>query len=151
MIRFRTLLGGVWIVVFGVLVSQGCKRSARSGSAQGATAAPVKPGESPASAAADPAAVAAPLPPPGAQLTVADERRFIPAQIVNAYSPAAPGDYNAQLELHNRVLKKWTVNAGFTPSSLRDIMASFGPPKPPQPPAGRTLVYDPKTVRVSLQ
>ena len=75
----------------------------------------------------------------------------MPAQPVNAYSPAAAGDYNAQLELYNRVLKKWTVTSGWVPPTLKDIMASYGPPKPPQPPAGRTLVYDKQKVAVSLQ
>ncbi len=84
-------------------------------------------------------------------MTVAVERRFIPAKPVNAYSPAAPGDYQAQLDLYNRVLKKWTVSASWTPSTLQEIMASFGTPKPPQPPAGRALVYDKKTVTVRLQ
>lgn len=91
------------------------------------------------------------MPPPGAELTVNVERRFIPAQPVNAYSPAVAGDYQAQLDLYNRVLRKWTVSSSWTPSTMQEIMTSFGTPKPPKPPAGRTLVYEKKTVTVSLQ
>lgn len=152
--RFRCWQRLGWMVIAGVLlVAPGCKRKSRATSSSGAGGpegqevadAPV------ASALADPSAAAAPLPPPGAELTVAVERRFIPVQPVNAYAPATPGDYQAQLDLYNRVLKKWTINASWTPSTLHEIMASFGTPKPPQPPSGRTLVYDKATVSVRLQ
>lgn len=136
----------------------GCRRRARpdanaggessgaSGTEAAATAAaPV------ASAPADPAAFAAPLPPPNAELTVEVERRFLPAEPMNAYAPAAPGDYQAQLNLYNRVLRQWTVNAGNVPNTMQELMATYNSPKPPQPPAGRTLVYDRKTISVRLQ
>jgi hypothetical protein len=84
-------------------------------------------------------------------LTAAVERRFIPAQPVNAYAPAAQGDYQAQLDLYNRVLRKWSAGSGFVPSTLQELMSSYNVPKPPQPPGGRTLVYDKKTMTVSLQ
>ena len=144
--RFGTLLQLSGWALCWVLLFSGCKRKS-----QQAAGSPEAAGTPVASAAADPAAVAAPLPPPNAELTVAVERRFIPVQPVNAYSPAGSGDYQAQLNLYNRVLKKWTVTAGWTPSTLQEIMASFGTPKPPQPPGGRTLVYDKKTITVSLQ
>lgn len=100
---------------------------------------------------ADPKAAAAPLPPPDAELTVAVERRFMPAQAMNAYAPAQLGDYQAQLNLYNRVLRKRVQDLGNTPDTMQELMSSSGYPKPPQPPAGRQLVYDKKTVTVSLQ
>lgn len=143
----------ILIALAGILVLAGCRKRSNadaSASAEGAqpaseTAAPV------VAPLADPAAAAAPLPPPNAEITVAVERRFLPAQPMNAYSPAQPGDYQAQLNLYNRVLRKRAAGLGNTPDTMQELMASSGLPKPPQPPAGRTLVYDRKTVTVSLQ
>lgn len=70
---------------------------------------------------------------------------------MNAFSPAAPGDYQAQLNLYNRVLQKWSVSASMVPDSLEQLMNTYNSPKPPQPPPGRRLVYDRRTVTVSLQ
>lgn len=142
------------IALAGLLAGSACTRKPNPGTAAGDGAQAFRPGELPApvvSQAADPAAAAAPLPPPDAEITVAVERRFIPAQTMNAYAPAQPGDYQAQLNLYNRVLRKWTAAMGFTPATMQELMASSGPPKPPQPPKGRTLVYDPRTVTVSSQ
>lgn len=118
----------------------------------GATAAPSAEMPAPkAGKALDPVAAAAPLPPPDAEITVAVERRFLPAEPMNAYVPAQPGDYQAQLNLYNRVLRKRAADLGNTPDTLQELLASSGLPKPPQPPKGRTLVYDRRTVTVSLQ
>ena len=132
-----------------------CRKKPKDGSvalADGASAAQGTERTAPvASKLADPAAAAAPLPPPGAEITVMVERRFLPAQQMNAYSPAQPGDYQAQLNLYNRVLRKRAQDLGYTPDSMQQLMASSGMPKPPQPPTGRALAYDKKTVTVSLQ
>lgn len=75
----------------------------------------------------------------------------MPAQSMNAYAPAQPGDYQAQLNLYNRVLRKRVQDLGNTPETFQELMASSGYPKPPQPPSGRRLLYEKKTVTVSLQ
>lgn len=140
------------IVLAGLLAVSGCRKKAAVDSAG-----PVAGGETPVG---EPARVpppkrgspaAAPLPPTDAEITVAVESRFRTEQRSNAYSPAQPDNYQAQLDLYNRVLRKWTADQGYTPDTMKALMASYGTPKPPQPPAGRTLVYDPKTVTVSLQ
>jgi hypothetical protein len=69
---------------------------------------------------------------------------------MNMYSPAGPGDYQSQLDAYNRVLKKWSQGADI-PVSFDALMSTYNSPKPPQPPAGRRLVYDRKTVSVRLQ
>ena len=92
-----------------------------------------------------------PLPPPNAELTPAMESRFRSNDPKQPFAPPQSGDIQAQLDLYNRVLRKWTVAQGYTPDTLKDLQASYGTPKPPKPPAGRTLVYDRKTVTVSLQ
>ena len=66
------------------------------------------------------------------------------------YSPAGPGDYQAQLNAYNLVLRKWAAGADI-PQRFHDLMATYNSPKPPQPPVGRKLVYDRRTVTVSLQ
>ena len=75
----------------------------------------------------------------------------MPAQAMNAYAPAQPGDYQAQLNLYNRVLRKRVQDLGNTPDTMQELMSSSGYPKPPQPPGGRALSYDKKTITVSLQ
>ena len=75
----------------------------------------------------------------------------MPAQAMNAYAPAQSGDYQAQLNLYNRVLRKRVQDLGNTPETFQELMASSGYPKPPQPPGGRALAYDKKTITVSLQ
>ena len=69
---------------------------------------------------------------------------------MNMYSPAGPGDYQAQLNAYNRILRKWSEGAD-VPATFHDLMATYNSPKPPQPPPGRRLVYDSKTVTVRLQ
>lgn len=145
----------VLIALAGLLVFAGCRKRS-----QASSSAPSEASEAGQSAAnanlpsaplADSAAAATPLPPPNAEITVAVERRFLPAEPMNAYSPAQPGDYQAQLNLYNRVLLKRTGDLGYTPDTMQELMASSGLPKPPQPPAGRTLIYDRKTTQVRLQ
>lgn len=70
---------------------------------------------------------------------------------MNMYAPVYPGDYQSQLDAYNRVLRKWLEDSSAAPRHIQDIMGTFNSPKPPQPPAGRRLVYDPKTKLVTLQ
>lgn len=67
------------------------------------------------------------------------------------YAPAYSGDYQAQLDAYNRVLRKWMEDSSNAPRTLQEIMNTFNSPKPPAPPAGRLLIYDPATKRVRLQ
>jgi hypothetical protein len=67
------------------------------------------------------------------------------------YAPVYPGDYQTQLDAYNRVLRKWLHDSSNAPKNLQQIMGTFNSPKPPQPPAGRQLVYDPATKLVRLQ
>lgn len=145
----------ILITLAGLLVLAGCRKRSQASSSvpsgvaeadQTTAAANLE-----AAPLADPAAAATPLPPPNAEITVAVERRFLPAEPMNAYSPAQRGDYQAQLNLYNRVLLKRVADLGYTPETMQELMASSGLPKPPQPPAGRKLVYDRKTIAVSLQ
>lgn len=146
---------GLTLAAAVVLGASGCRkrsRAAGNGAAETVQAGQTSDGAAPAtSALADPQAAAAPLPLPNAEITVAVERRFMPAQAMNAYAPAQPGDYQAQLALYNRVLRKRVQDLGNTPDSFQELMSSSGYPKPPQPPAGRNLVYDKRTVTVTLQ
>ena len=102
-----------------------------------------------ASATAEPAYAAAPAPtaPPPENETM----RFNAPQPMGMYAPVYPGDYQVQLDAYNRVLRRWLVDSSSAPRNLQEIMGTFNSPKPPQPPAGRRLVYDPKTKTVSLQ
>ena len=91
------------------------------------------------------------LAPPATAAPQTDEaHRFIPPEPMNMYSPARPGDYQAQLNDYNRILRKWSEGAD-VPQTFHDLMATYNSPKPPQPPAGRTLAYDRRTVSVSLR
>lgn len=131
-----------------------CRKRSAVETGGGGESAPQTAGTASAPAAGkaiDPAAVAAPLPPPDAEITASVERRFRPKELSNAYAPAGPGDYQAQLNLYNRVLRKWVADQGYLPNTMQELMASSGTPKPPQPPAGRTLVFDRRTVSVVLQ
>ncbi|MEN9576135.1 MAG: hypothetical protein RL514_3990 [Verrucomicrobiota bacterium] len=89
--------------------------------------------------------------PPNAPPPVSESVQFYPPQPVNMYAPARPGDYQAQLDIYNRVLRKWTQSQSIVPNDLNHLMGIYNSPKPPQPPAGRRLVLDRKTVTVSLQ
>ena len=90
-------------------------------------------------------------PPPSATpLPIDEAHRFIAPEPMNMYSPAGPGDYQAQLNAYNLVLRKWAAGADI-PQRFHDLMATYNSPKPPQPPVGRKLVYDRRTVTVSLQ
>lgn len=135
-----------------VILVSGCRRRSR------VEATPPSGGEL---AAASPAettpgmthAVAAPpttLPPSG-EITPAVESRFRPNDYKQPYAPAAPGDYQTQLDLYNRVLRNWVNASGNIPNTMDEITKSYGTPKPPQPPPNRRLVYDPKTITVRLQ
>lgn len=155
--RLRKNLCRILVVAMVVMVgATACRRKPRgnsstTGSAENSTAPTTGDGALVTSNLSDPSAAAAPLPPPDAQITVAVERRFLPAQEMNAYSPAQPGDYQAQLNLYNRVLRKRVQDLGNTPDTFEQLMASSGYPKPPQPPAGRKLNFDRRTVTVSVQ
>lgn len=150
---FRPLFFALALVL--ALGASACRKrtkAAGTGGAEAVSADQSGSGASPvASPLADPQAAATPLPPPNSEITVAVERRFMPAQAMNAYAPAQPGDYQAQLALYNRVLRKRVQDLGNTPDSFQELMSSSGYPKPPQPPAGRNLVYDKRTVTVTLQ
>lgn len=145
----------IWLTLVFLVCGLACRRKAKpESSVPEASAQSASGADAPAivtAKLADPGVASAPLPPPDAELTVMVERRFLPAQQMNAYSPAQAGDYQAQLNLYNRVLRKRVQSLGNTPETFQELMASSGYPKPPQPPAGRTLVYDKKTVTVSLQ
>lgn len=67
------------------------------------------------------------------------------------YAPARPGPYQPQLDTYNRVLRKWTESASIVPNDFNHLMGIYNSPKPPQPPPGRRLVFDRKTVTVILQ
>ena len=146
---------GVALAVIVLLGVTACRKKSKleaAAPAEGGQAGQSGDGAAPVtSKLADPKAAATPLPPPDAELTVAVERRFMPAQAMNAYAPAQPGDYQAQLNLYNRVLRKRVQDLGNTPDTMQELMSSSGYPKPPQPPAGRALAYDKKTVTVSLR
>lgn len=77
--------------------------------------------------------------------------QFYPPEPVNMYASARPGDYQTQLDAYNRVFRKWTQSASIVPNDLTHLMGIYNSPKPPQPPPGRRLVLDRKTVTVSLQ
>ncbi|MEQ2005753.1 MAG: hypothetical protein ABMA26_03055 [Limisphaerales bacterium] len=143
----------LFLVLAGFLVFSGCRRKSGAGPAD--TAGPVEPTtpapEAAAPATAPAAGATAALPPPDAEVTPAVESRFRSNDPKQPYAPPLSGSYQAQLDLYNRVLRKWAQDQGYTPDTMQAITASYGTPKPPQPPAGRTLVYDRKTVTVSLQ
>lgn len=88
---------------------------------------------------------------PDGQVTVEMESRFRPAKVTDSYVLAPPGDYLAHLNTYNRVLRNWCANSGNTPDTLDELLRSYGAPKPPQPPSGRRLVYDRRTISVMLQ
>lgn len=95
---------------------------------------------------------AAPPPLPAtAQPPAQESAQFYPPEPVNMYAPARPGDYQTQLDTYNRVFRKWTESASIVPNDLNHLMAIYNSPKPPQPPPGRQLVLDRKTVTVRLQ
>jgi hypothetical protein len=94
---------------------------------------------------------AAPPPPPDEPLATSEEiAKFNPPEPMNAYAKRGPGDYQAQLDLYNKVLRTWASRAD-TPATFKDLMATYNSPKPPEPPAGRRLVYDRKTISVRLE
>ena len=82
---------------------------------------------------------------------VSEAARFNAPQPTGMYAPAYSGDYQAQLDAYNRVLRKWMEDSSNAPRTLQEIMNTFNSPKPPTPPAGRQLIYDPATKRVRLQ
>lgn len=90
-------------------------------------------------------------PPPSAQPPASEVARFNAPQPMNMYAPRYTGDYQAQLDAYNRVLRKWMVDSSNAPRNLQEIMGTFNSPKPPQPPAGRQLIYDPSTKTVRQQ
>ncbi len=135
-----------------LVASPGCRKRGASQSAAPEAAAPAPGGTQAAGAPAAPKAFANPPPlPPNAPPPVAESVQFYPPEPVNMYSVARPGDYQAQLDAYNRVLRKWTQGASIVPNDLNHLMGIYNSPKPPQPPAGRRLVYDKKSITVSLQ
>jgi hypothetical protein len=91
--------------------------------------------------------------PPPADMPIATSEeiaQFNPMQPMNAYAKRGPGDYQAQLDLYNKVLRTWASRAD-RPPTFKDLMATYNSPKPPEPPPGRKLVYDPKTITVRLE
>lgn len=121
------------------------KRGANAAPPAGDSSAPSAGGE-----AAKPFASPPPLP-PNAPPPVNESVQFYPPEPVNMYAPARPGDYQAQLDTYNRVLRRWTQSQSIVPNDVRHLMGIYNSPKPPQPPAGRQLVFDRKTITVSLQ
>lgn len=142
--RLVLLLG---IACVCVMAGSACrKRGTSSAPAPGPAAPPAADGSVAANTFAAP-----PPPPPDAPQPVNESVQFYPPQPVNMYAPARPGDYQAQLDTYNRVLRKWTQSQSIVPNDLTHLMGIYNSPKPPQPPAGRRLVFDRKTVTVSLQ
>lgn len=142
---------GLLLVTASLLTLTACrKRSGQTPSDYGAGSAPAVPtagGE----VAAGEKTYAAPPPPASATPPVNEAARFNTLQPMNMYAPRYPGDYQAQLDAYNRVLRKWLVDSSSAPRNLQEIMGTFNSPKPPQPPAGRLLVYDPATKTLRLQ
>lgn len=144
----------LFVALVGLLAFSGCRKKAGNNPAsvsKGDENVPSAPVEVPTKPAKPGKFDPGPLPPPDAELTPAMESRFRSNDPKQPFAPPQSGDIQAQLDLYNRVLRKWTVAQGYTPDTLKDLQASYGTPKPPKPPAGRTLVYDRKTVTVSLQ
>ena len=142
----RVAISTLILVTASLLAFTGCRKRASP-----------TPTASPAEAAAAPDApagektYAAPPPPPATATPPAIEAaRFNTPQPMNMYAQRYAGDYQTQLDAYNRVLRKWLVDSSNAPRNLQEIMGTFNSPKPPQPPAGRQLVYDPviKTVRL---
>jgi hypothetical protein len=132
-----------------VLMSGGCRKR---GTASGRGGAEAAPSGTDASGEATATSFAAPLPPaPSAPPPVHESAQFYPTEPVNMYAAARPGDYQTQLDAYNRVLRKWTENNSLVPNDFNHLMAIYNGPKPPQPPAGRRLMFDRKTVTVRLQ
>lgn len=88
--------------------------------------------------------------PPAGYVPPSPALRWSGPQPANMYAPALPGDYQAQLNEYNKALRKWAEDTD-TPRTFAELMANISSPKPPQPPPGRSLVYDPRTVTVRLQ
>ena len=141
--RLALLIG---IACLSVAVGVACRKRGSATAPGSETTAPAVDG-TPA-----PKAFASPPPlPPNAPPPVNESVQFYPPEPVNMYAPARPGDYQAQLDTYNRVLRKWTQSQSIVPNDLTHLMGIYNSPKPPQPPAGRRLGFDRKTVTVSLQ
>lgn len=154
--------------MLGLLAAGGCKKApepeaaapapkAAAVSVDGAGDAPPPPAASveatPAEAGATTAAAgeaSATLGQDEPQATQEEVAKFNPKEPMNAYAPRQPGDYQAQLDMYNRVLRTWARNAD-RPATFKDLMATYNSPKPPEPPAGRKLVYDARTLTVRLE
>lgn len=136
----------------GLLMLAGCRKRADRTSAIGGAEPVAAAPDGSAEAAAGGKAYAAPPPlPANASPPALEPARFNAPQPMNMYAPRYAGDYQTQLDAYNRVLRRWIVDSSNAPRNLQEIMGTFNSPKPPQPPAGRRLVYDPKTMTVSLQ
>ncbi len=88
--------------------------------------------------------------PPAGYVPPSPALRWSGPQPANMYAPALPGDYQAQLNEYNKALRRWAEDTD-TPRTFEELMANISSPKPPQPPPGRSLVYDQKTVTVRLR
>ena len=136
------------VVVAGLLIFTACRKRSRQAAADPTAAAQTTEGEAPVGEKS----YAAPPPPPATATPPAIEAaRFNTPEPMNMYAPRYAGDYQAQLDAYNRVLRKWLVDSSNAPRNLQEIMGTFNSPKPPQPPAGRQLVYDPPTKTVRLR
>jgi hypothetical protein len=135
-----------------VVVAAGCRKRSQGGAtvATGSEAAATTPAEAPTAKAG---ASAPPLTPltPGGEITPAVESRFRSNDPKQPFAPPLAGDYQTQLDTYNRVLRKWVQDQGHAPATLQDLQASYGAPKPPKPPVGKTLVYDRATLTLSLR
>lgn len=142
------------VVVLVLCAVPGCrKRKMSSQSGDGPDApAPTTSGEATPGSGVPAKAFASPPPwPANAPAPVNENVQFYPPEPVNMYAPVRPGDYQAQLDTYNRVLRRWTETASIVPNDLNHLMGIYNSPKPPQPPAGRRLVFDRKTITVRLQ
>jgi hypothetical protein len=139
----RTLI----VFLVGLLALGGCRKRANSTSSEQSSGASTadSSGQSGEQTYRAPPPVPVNAPPPPNEVA-----RFNPPEPMNMYSPAMPGDYQSQLDTYNRVLRRWLSDSSNAPRNLQEIMGTFNSPKPPQPPAGRRLVYDPKSRTVSL-
>lgn len=134
------------LVTLCAIPNSGCRK--RGASADSATG--VDPAATSAAGAGAPRFATPPPLPANAPPPVMESVQFYPPEPVNMYAPVRPGAYQAQLDAYNRVLRKWTQE-NMTPRDLNHLMSIYNGPKPPQPPAGRRLFFDPKTITVSLQ
>jgi hypothetical protein len=146
----RAVNCGFVLVLVSLLTLTACRRRAGKTPSGSEPSTPGQPGA--AETAAGEKTYAAPPPPPATATPPESETaRFNTPEPMNMYATRYAGDYQTQLDAYNRVLRKWQVDSSNAPRNLQEIMGTFNSPKPPQPPAGRQLVYDPPTKTVRLR